>query len=130
FDKDPVSDAHPGLNPSASPTSDGNFISASVNRALAPCDSFMVYVGAPVNDSNVHFSAPLFVGVTQITTVYDPKRRWFSEVLRCTGGDVHYREIMSKAGVNAAGGSGNNDPGALYASAPSRTTTPGSTNAL
>ncbi len=119
FDKDPISDAHTGLNPTATATSDGNFISATLaagGSTGAPVDSFMVYIGAPVNDANVNFSAPLFVGINQITTVYDPKRRWFSEVLRCTGGDVHYREVLSVAGVNT------NTPvsinvGSLYAAA-------------
>ena len=67
------------------PSSDGNFISSDVAGANAPCDSFMVYVGAPVNDDDVTFSAPLFVGGNEITTVYDKQRRWFSEVLQLSG---------------------------------------------
>src|SRR5262245_50480847 len=102
FDKDPISNAQIGVGSGATPSSDGNFISASVAGASAPCDSFMVYVGAPVNDDNVTFSAPLFVGNNQITTVYDKKRRWFSEVLQLSGNcpscAIIGREIASYAG--------------------------------
>src|SRR5439155_17348173 len=99
FDKDPVSNAHDNLN---NPTSDGNFISATLaGPAGGPVDSFMVYIGAPVDDNNVTFSAPLFVGANEITTVYDKQRRWFSEVIRCTSGDEHYKELASYAGVHA-----------------------------
>ncbi|HKQ59536.1 MAG TPA: FlgD immunoglobulin-like domain containing protein [Candidatus Eisenbacteria bacterium] len=100
FDKDPISNAQVGLIPTSSPSSDGNFISATVAGANAPCDSFMVYIGAPVNDSDVTFSGPLFIGVNEITTVYDPRRRWFSEVLRCVSGDQHYKELASYAGIH------------------------------
>ena len=44
FDKDPLSDARVAP-PATTPTSDGNFISAA---AAAAVDSFMVYVGVPV----------------------------------------------------------------------------------
>jgi hypothetical protein len=101
FDKDPISNAQVGTPPTSTPTSDGNFISAAVAGASAPCDSFMVYIGAPVNDNDVVFSAPLFIGVNEITTVYDPKRRWFSEVLRCVSGDQHYKELVSAAGIRS-----------------------------
>ena len=77
FDKDPISNAQIGVGAGALPSSDGNFISSSVAGANAPCDSFMVYVGAPVDDNNVTFSAPLFVGGNEITTVYDPQRNNF-----------------------------------------------------
>jgi len=102
FDKDPISNAQVGVGAGATPSSDGNFISSFVAGALAPCDSFMVYIGAPVNDDDVTFSAPLFVGVNEITTVYDKKRRWFSEVLRCvTGDNPGFKELASYAGINA-----------------------------
>ncbi|HKQ59537.1 MAG TPA: FlgD immunoglobulin-like domain containing protein [Candidatus Eisenbacteria bacterium] len=113
FDKDPISNAQVGVQPTSSPSSDGNFISAAVAGANAPCDSFMVYIGAPVNDNAVTFSAPLFVGMNQITTVYDPKRRWFSEVLRCTNGDAHYKELVSYAGIHTPTAV-SVDVGALY----------------
>jgi hypothetical protein len=90
----------------ATPTSDGTY---SLSVALtAPCDSFMVYVGAPVDDNNVTFSAPLFVGINEITTVYDKKRRWFSEVLQLDGNcatgspcSIIGKELASYAGVYA-----------------------------
>jgi hypothetical protein len=114
FDKDPISNAQIGVGAGATPSSDGNFISSSVAGAAAPCDSFMVYVGAPVDDNNVIFSAPLFVGGSEITTVYDKKRRWFSEVLQITGpGGIIGKEILSVAGDNAAQ-SVSLDFGALY----------------
>lgn len=101
FDKDPISNAQIGVGSGATPSSDGNFISSSVAGANAPCDSFMVYVGAPVDDNDVTFSAPLFVGGNEITTVYDKKRRWFSEVLKITGpGGIIGKEIASYAGIN------------------------------
>jgi hypothetical protein len=102
FDKDPISNAQIGVGAAATPSNDGNFICASVAGPNAPIDSFMVYVGAPVDDNNVTFSAPLFVGVNEITTVYDKQRRWFSEVLQITGpGGIIGKEIVSTAGINA-----------------------------
>jgi hypothetical protein len=110
FDKDPISPAQTGAF--GSPTLDGNFISSSAQTG--PVDSFMVYIGAPVNDANVTFSAPLIVNGSPVTTVYDPKRRWFSEVIRCVeGGGSLYKELMSVAGVNAAQGVSIN-VGSLY----------------
>jgi hypothetical protein len=74
----------------------GNFISSSAAGANAPQDSFMVYVGAPVNDAACVFSD----GVTR--PVYDPQRRWFSEVIKIFGpGAAHY-EIFQRAGNNPA----------------------------
>ena len=107
FDKDPVSPAATGVwDPNVpggqTPTNDGNFISSSLAGTNAPCDSFMVYIGAPVNDLNVKFSGTLTVGGFPITTVYDKKRRWFSEVIRCVNSDNHYKELLSAAGNNLA----------------------------
>src|SRR5262249_37254343 len=102
FDKDPISNAQIGVGSGATPSSDGNFISSDVAGANAPCDSFMVYVGAPVNDDHVTFSAPLFVGGNEITTVYDKQRRWFSEGLKLSGTcppcAITGKEIASYAG--------------------------------
>src|SRR5262245_16410841 len=84
FDKDPISNAQIGVGPGATPSNDGNFISSSQAGANAPCDSFMLYVGAPVNDNDVTYSDP---NVT--APVFDRKRRWLSEVIRCTSGDAH-----------------------------------------
>ena len=116
FDKDPISNAQIGVGASATPSSDGNFISSDAAGANAPCDSFMVYVGAPVNDDDVTFSGPLFVGGNEITTVYDKRRRWFSEVLQITGpGGIVGKEIASYAGNNPPA-SVSCDVGALYPS--------------
>ncbi len=104
FDKDPLSNAQVGVGSTAPASADGNFISSTAAGSNAPCDSFMVYIGAPVNDNDVTFSTPLFVGGNEITTVYDKKRRWFSEVLQITGpGGIIGAELGSYAGDNAAG---------------------------
>jgi len=71
----------------------GNFISAEAGtpaNALAPIDSFQVYVGKPVEGTFVASD-----GVTR--TIYDPLRRWFNEVL-----DKSQRLwVFGAAGVNA-----------------------------
>ena len=120
FDKDPISNAQIGVGAGATPSSDGNFISSDVAGANAPCDSFMVYVGAPVNDDDVTFSGSLFVGGNEITTVYDKKHRWFSEVLQLSGNcpscAIVGKEIASYAGNNLPTAVSCNF-GALYPSA-------------
>ena len=72
----------------------GNFISSSAAGANAPQDSFMVYVGAPVNDAACVYSD----GTTR--PVYDKQRRWFSEVIKTFGAGNTYFEILNKAGNN------------------------------
>ena len=72
----------------------GNFISSSAAGANAPQDSFMVYVGAPVNDAACVYSD----GTTR--TVYDKQRRWFSEVLKVFGAGNNYFEIFKTTGNN------------------------------
>ena len=72
----------------------GNFISSTAAGANAPQDSFMVYVGAPVDDAACVYSD----GVTR--PVYDRQRRWFSEVLKVFGAGANYFEIFQKAGDN------------------------------
>jgi len=72
----------------------GNFISSSAAGTGAPQDSFMVYVGAPVDDAACVYSD----GVTR--PVYDKQRRWFSEVLRVFGPGATYHEIFARAGNN------------------------------
>jgi hypothetical protein len=74
----------------------GNFISSSAAGANAPQDSFMVYVGAPVNDAACVYSD----GVTR--PVYDKQRRWFSEVLKVFGAGANYFEIFQTTGNNPA----------------------------
>jgi hypothetical protein len=66
----------------------GNFISSSAAGVNAPQDSFMVYVGAPVNDAACVYSD----GVTR--PVYDKQRRWFSEVIKIFGAGANYFEIF------------------------------------
>jgi hypothetical protein len=74
----------------------GNFISSSAAGTNAPQDSFMVYVGAPVNDNACVYSD----GTTR--PVYDKQRRWFSEVLKVFGAGNTYYEIFKAAGNNPA----------------------------
>jgi hypothetical protein len=74
----------------------GNFISSSAAGANAPQDSFMVYVGAPVNDAACVYSD----GVTR--PVYDKQRRWFSEVIKAFGAGANYFEIFRATGNNPA----------------------------
>jgi hypothetical protein len=74
----------------------GNFISSSAAGAAAPQDSFMVYVGAPVNDAACVYSD----GVTR--QVYDKQRRWFSEVIKTFGAGANYYEIFKTTGENPA----------------------------
>jgi hypothetical protein len=74
----------------------GNFISSSAAGTSAPQDSFMVYVGAPVNDAACVYSD----GVTR--QVYDKQRRWFSEVIKVFGAGNNYYEIFARAGNNPA----------------------------
>lgn len=67
-----------------------NFISSTDAGSHAPVDSFMVYIGVPAEGT---FRAS--DGLT--TTILDPLRRWFSEVLRT---DVPYYELATVAGDN------------------------------
>jgi hypothetical protein len=100
FDKDPLAPTGGATNPQQN-----NFISSSDADVLAPVDSFMVYVGAPVTGTT-------FVGSDGAThPVYDPLRRWFSELVRTTEGGWSgatgtqgnlVKELESAAGNNAA----------------------------
>ncbi|MEQ1831562.1 MAG: FlgD immunoglobulin-like domain containing protein [Candidatus Eisenbacteria bacterium] len=74
----------------------GNFISSSATGSNAPQDSFMVYVGAPVNDAACVYSD----GTAR--PVYDKQRRWFSEVVKTFGAGATYYELLGKAGNNPA----------------------------
>jgi hypothetical protein len=77
---------------------DGNFISATDAEPTlgGPVDSFMVYVGKPVNDAGCRYANG------SIAPVYDLQRRWFSEVvaLDAGGGLSQVCEVLSAAGVN------------------------------
>jgi hypothetical protein len=108
FDKDPLAKVA------------GNFISASATLSGAcgancpPLDSFMVYVGAAADGGGTGASQSAGAGVysnsSPIGTIYDAKRRWFSEVLRVNEGAT-YHEMLSVAGnVPAA----NTDPTPTY----------------
>ncbi|HUO37172.1 MAG TPA: hypothetical protein VMU34_04680, partial [Mycobacterium sp.] len=88
FDKDPLLTV--SLN-------DGNFISASDAGINAPIDSFMVYIGVPVNDAACAYTNTLVPTVTY-KPVYDTKHRWFSEVIAI---DQPYYELLSTWGVTA-----------------------------
>ena len=72
----------------------GNFISSSSAGASAPQDSFLVYVGAPVNDAACVYSD----GVTR--PVYDKQRRWFSEVIKVFGAGNNFVRIFGATGNN------------------------------
>lgn len=83
-------------DPSKTPTlNDGNFISSSDAGANAPVDSFQVYVGAPAEGS-----VRLAHGLPN-DAIYDPLRRWFSEVIRIWDGTPYY-QLMGAAGENPA----------------------------
>jgi hypothetical protein len=93
FDKDPIKNVA---------VADGNFISSSDATATnsSPVDSFMVYIGIPVEPDSG--SANDFVASDGAERdIYDVKRRWFSEVIR-TGSGEPYRELLTRAGVHAA----------------------------
>jgi hypothetical protein len=76
-------------------TTNANFISAFAQAG--PIDSFSVYIGVPVDDANVTLSTGA------VAPVYDPQRRWFSEVLRIWDGvDAPYYELLGQTGVNPA----------------------------
>jgi hypothetical protein len=74
----------------------GNFISSSAAGVNAPQDSFMVYVGAPVNDASCVYSDGT------VRPVYDKQRRWFSEVLKVFGAGANYFELFAATGNNPA----------------------------
>jgi hypothetical protein len=75
-----------------------NFVSSTALGLSAPQDSFMVYVGAPVNDADVWHSDR--TTTLPLVPVYDPQRRWFSEVLKVFGPGANYFEILGVAGNN------------------------------
>ncbi len=77
FDKDPTA------------VTVGNFISSSDAGANAPVDSFSVYIGVPANPTAARHADG------NVVSVYDLRRRWFSEVIAI---DQPYSEILSVAG--------------------------------
>jgi hypothetical protein len=81
FDKDPLK--APTLN-------DGNYISAVDAGNNPPVDSFMVYLGVPVDDGACTYSDG------SVGAVYDPLRRWFSEVVAI---EKPYVQLASVSGT-------------------------------
>lgn len=86
FDKDPVAPSSGAVNPQPN-----NMISSTDADTLAPRDSFMVYIGAPVTGST-------FIASTGLSyPVFDPLRRWFAETIRANETGL-YQELLSVAG--------------------------------
>ncbi len=87
---------------------DGNFISAAASAGTGggPVDSFMVYIGAPVEP--VAGPAPLFADFIASDGVgydiYDVQRRWFSEVVKINTPGTTFKQILSAHGVNGSTG--------------------------
>jgi len=89
----------------------GNFVSGiDAGVADAPVDSFMVYIGAPVDDNSCYYTASYPEAPANPRPVYDKQRRWFSEIinigdpLSAPGGPptwnkgVLWQQLLSKAG--------------------------------
>jgi hypothetical protein len=101
FNHDPVAPTVGATNPQPN-----NFISGmDAGTAGAPIDSFMVYVGSPVDGDNWRDSQGASV------PVYDAKHRWFAEVLHADWDPLsppaaplprYYKELLSVKGDNAA----------------------------
>jgi hypothetical protein len=119
FNSDPLGVVSGPVNPQP-----GNFISSSdAGDALAPKDSFMVYIGSGV-DNNTWIPAAANYGQNfPAQQVYDKQRRWFGEVLhwdRDPGSPpanptpLYYRELLSVAGVWPAGSDSAATPSAAY----------------
>src|SRR5262249_8558410 len=70
-----------------------------------PADSFMVYIGVPVNDASIQLAN----GSTK--PVFDAKRRWFSEVVAL---DKPLTELLHAAGDNNTSFTQNNIPLAAF----------------
>jgi hypothetical protein len=86
FQHDPLVATTGGGNP--------NYI-ASTGNPTPPADSFMVYVGAPAEGS-------VILSDGQSHSIFDPKRRWFGEVIRSNEG--LYRQILSAGGTTTPEG--------------------------
>ena len=93
FDKDPLK---------VRALSDGNFISSTDALTNAPVDSFMVYIGVPTSEAACAYTNTLTPTLT-FKPIYDPQRRWFSEVLRIEPqgtSALPYYEVLSTWGIN------------------------------
>jgi hypothetical protein len=108
YDSDPLGVVSGPSNPQPN-----NFISSSdAADAVAPRDSFMVYIGSGVDNNTWIPAAANFGQNFPAQTVYDPQRRWFGEVLhwdRDPGSPIsnpqplYYRELLSVGGNWPAG---------------------------
>jgi hypothetical protein len=107
FDSDPLGFTSGPINPQLN-----NFISSSdAGDALAPRDSFMVYIGAGIEDyESWSPAASNFNQGLPPQPIHDLQRRWFGEVLnwnRDPNGNpydpqpLYYRELLSVAGSSA-----------------------------
>jgi hypothetical protein len=113
FDSDPLGTTGGPVNPQRN-----NFISSSeAGDALAPRDSFMVYVGQPVDEAAWSPAAANFGQSFAAQPVYDPRRRWFGEVLRwdrdpgsppTNPQPLYYRELLSVTGNRPFGAEASN----------------------
>ncbi|TMQ71743.1 MAG: hypothetical protein E6K80_04730 [Candidatus Eisenbacteria bacterium] len=88
FDKDPLKTPSNAIGYAY----DGNY--HSINGEGTLVDSFMVYVGAPVDEANCVFSDG------SVGPVYDLQRRWFSEVVKINTPGTTYRQLVSTGGSN------------------------------
>jgi hypothetical protein len=103
FDSDPQGVVSGPVNPQP-----GNFISSSdAGDALAPKDSFMVYIGSGVDNNTWTPAAANYGQNFPAQQVYDKQRRWFGEVLHWDRNPasppsapqpLYYKELLSVAG--------------------------------
>jgi hypothetical protein len=108
YDSDPLGVVSGPNNPQLN-----NFISSSdAGDALAPRDSFMVYVGSPVENNNWLPAASNFGQNFPARPVYDRQRRWFGEVIHwdrnpasppANPQPLYYKELLSVTGNWPAG---------------------------
>jgi len=113
FDKDPlgrVSTAG-GVPCNTNPLIGGvNYVSGASLAGVQPVDSFMVYVGAPVGNTDfLPYNTPYYVvgdpcaRATAREPIYDTLRRWFGEVLEVsTRPRPLYKELLSVADSTVA----------------------------
>jgi len=98
YDKDPLSIAGQLVTPAPTygPCAVGNYIAAVDQGRLGPIDSFMVYVGQPVEGTFQPFNGTCTVPSGRLP-IYDPLRRWFDEVIE-TNTPGQYFQLISAFG--------------------------------
>jgi len=104
YDKDPLTITGQliAVGPPAvyGPCAAGNYISSTDQGRLGPIDSFMVYVGQPVEGTFQPFNGTCAVPSGRLA-IYDPLRRWFDEVIEAnTPGRIY--ELVSTYGIDSA----------------------------